>query len=67
MCAHVWSISVELFVSVRPCVRSLGDPSEAIQIQLALKGRQFGMAEIARQNILHESFGVSYNESISFG
>jgi hypothetical protein len=60
-------VSMKGFVAIRAGVGALGDTTKAIEIELSLKGRQFGVAEISRQNINDKSVGISDHEGISLG
>jgi hypothetical protein len=58
-------VPVEGFVSVGTRIGTLRDTAESIEIELALKGRQLGVAEIAGQNVRHEQIRVPYHEGVA--
>ena len=60
-------VSVKGFVPVGTGIGALGHATKAIQIELSLKGGQFGVTKVSWQNINDKSIGISDHEGVSFG
>jgi hypothetical protein len=63
----IGKISVKIVMSIRSSIRTFGDATKAIQVELPLKGRQFGMTEISWQHRADKGIGISNHKGISLG